>query len=41
MLEVMPIGIVLFPGSGVTDNLADKAKVLGIPCFDFRRGTAS
>lgn len=37
MLGVMPIGIVLFPGSGITDNLADKAKVLGIPLFDFRK----
>jgi len=26
----------VFPGSGITDNLADKAKVLGIPLYDFR-----
>jgi hypothetical protein len=26
LLEAMPIGVVVFPGSGVTDNLADKAK---------------
>ncbi len=32
----MPIGIIVFPGSGVTDNLADKAKALGIPLLDFR-----
>jgi hypothetical protein len=37
LLEAMPIGVVVFPGSGVTDNLADKAKVLGIPLFDFRK----
>ena len=29
------IGVVVFPGSGVTDNLADKARNLGIPLFDF------
>ena len=28
---------VVFPGSGVTDNLADKARRLGIPLFDFRK----
>ncbi|WP_428393442.1 DUF2493 domain-containing protein [Lichenicoccus sp.] len=38
MLAVMPIGVVLFPGSGITDNFADKARGLGIPCFDFRKG---
>lgn len=37
LLDAMPIGVVVFPGSGVTDNLADKAKVLGIPLFDFRK----
>jgi len=36
MLEAMPIGIVVFPGSGITGNLADKARKLGIPVFDFR-----
>jgi hypothetical protein len=36
LLETMPIGVVVFPGSGVTDNFADKARVLGIPLFDFR-----
>ena len=30
MLEAMPIGVVRFPGTGITDNLADKAKRLGI-----------
>ena len=37
LLEALPIGIVVFPGSGVTDNLADKAKLMGIPLFDFRK----
>ena len=36
MLDTMPIGLVVFPGSGITGNLADKAKKLGIPVFDFR-----
>jgi hypothetical protein len=38
LLEALPIGIVVFPGSGVTDNLADKAKAMGIPLFDCRKG---
>lgn len=40
LLDVLPIGVVVFPGSGISDNLADKAKKLGIPLFDFRRGGA-
>ncbi|WP_235890989.1 DUF2493 domain-containing protein [Pararhizobium mangrovi] len=38
LLDVLPIGVVVFPGSGISDNLADKARKLGIPLFDFRRG---
>lgn len=38
LLDVMPIGVIVFPGSGISDNLADKARKLGIPLFDFRRG---
>jgi len=37
LLAVLPIGVVAFPGSGISDNLADKAKKLGIPLFDFRK----
>ena len=37
LLEALPIGLVVFPGSGVTDNLADKAKRLGVPLLDHRR----
>ena len=37
LLDVLPIGVVVFPGSGVTDNLADKARRLGIPLLDFRK----
>jgi hypothetical protein len=40
LLEALPIGLVVFPGSGVTDNLADKARKLGIPLFDFRKTSA-
>jgi len=36
MLETVPIGVVLFPGNGITDNLADKAKRMGIPLWDLR-----
>ncbi len=35
MLEALPIGVVVFPGSGISANLADKAKKLGIPCWRF------
>jgi len=37
LLDMMPTGIVLFPGSGVQDNLADKARAIGIPVW--RGGT--
>jgi hypothetical protein len=37
LLEALPIGVVVFPGSGVTNNLADKARAMGIPLFDFRK----
>ncbi len=40
LLEALPVGVILFPGSGVTDNLADKARRFGIPLFDFRSGGA-
>jgi hypothetical protein len=33
MLEVLPISVVVFPGSGISANLADKAKKLGIPVW--------
>ncbi|WP_224814781.1 DUF2493 domain-containing protein [Hasllibacter sp. MH4015] len=36
LIELLPIGLVVFPGSGITDNLADKARAMGIPLFDFR-----
>mgnify|MGYP000521182455 CR=1 FL=1 len=36
MLDVLPIGVLHFPGTGIQDNLADKAKKLGIPLLDRR-----
>jgi hypothetical protein len=35
LLDVLPIGVVVFPGSGISANLADKAKKLGIPVWRF------
>ena len=37
LLDVLPIGVVVFPGSGIGDNLADKARKLGIPLLDYRK----
>ena len=33
MFEALPIGVVVCPGTGIQDNLADKAKKLGIPVW--------
>ena len=38
MLAVLPIGVLIFPGNGIQDNFADKARKLGIPLLDFRDG---
>ncbi|HEY1258279.1 MAG TPA: DUF2493 domain-containing protein [Xanthobacteraceae bacterium] len=40
MLEALPIGVVAFPGSGISANLADKAKKLGIPVWRFSEAKA-
>jgi hypothetical protein len=40
MLDVLPIGVMVFPGTGIQDNLADKAKKLGIPVWKFGSGGA-
>jgi hypothetical protein len=40
MLEVLPIGVMVFPGTGIQDNLADKARKLGIPVWKFGKGGA-
>lgn len=35
MIEALPAGVIVFPGSGITDNLADKARKVGIPVWRF------
>jgi len=35
MLATLPIGVLHFPGTGIQDNLADKARKLGIPVWRF------
>jgi hypothetical protein len=40
MLALMPIGVMVFPGTGIQDNLADKARRLGIPVWKFGDGGA-
>ena len=35
LLEALPLGVVAFPGSGISANLADKAKKMGIRCWSF------
>ena len=35
MLTMMPLGVMVFPGTGIQDNLADKAKRMGIPVWKF------
>ena len=37
MLDTVPVGLVAFPGGGITDNLVDKARALGIPVCDQRQ----
>jgi hypothetical protein len=36
LIEALPVGLIIFPGNGIQDNLADKARKLGIPLWDFR-----
>ena len=40
MLDILPIGVMVFPGTGIQDNLADKARKLGIPVWKFGNGSA-
>ena len=35
LLAVLPIGVIVFPGTGIQDNLADKARKLGIPVWRY------
>ena len=40
MLEALPIGVLVTPGSGIQANLADKARRLGIPVWKLGSGGA-
>jgi hypothetical protein len=40
MLDVLPIGVLVFAGTGIQDNMADKARKLGIPVWKFGKGGA-
>lgn len=35
MLAVLPIGVIVFPGTGIQENLVDKARKMGIPVWRF------
>lgn len=36
MLDALPVGVIVFPGTGIQDNFAHKARKMGIPIWDFR-----
>lgn len=36
MIDALPVGLIIFPGTGIQDNLADKARKAGIRLWDFR-----
>ncbi len=40
MLATMPAEVIVFPGNGITDNLADKAKAQGLRLVDCRKPAA-
>jgi hypothetical protein len=40
MLDVLPIGVIVFPGTGIQENLADKARKLGIPVWKYGKDGA-
>ena len=40
MLEILPVGVLVFPGTGIQENFADKAKKLGLPVWKFTAGRA-
>ncbi|WP_366048890.1 DUF2493 domain-containing protein [uncultured Bartonella sp.] len=40
MLNQLPSGVIVFPGSGVQENLADKARKLGIKVWKVKEGGA-
>jgi len=38
MLDALPIGVIAFPGSGISQNLADKARKMGIKVWKCEGG---
>ena len=40
VLDVLPIGVMVFPGTGIQQNMADKARKFGIPIWKFGNGGA-
>ena len=38
LLDVLPVGVLVFPGTGIQENLADKARKLGIPVMKIECG---
>lgn len=38
MLSIIPAGVILFAGSGITGNLTNKARRFGIPIWQVRGG---
>jgi hypothetical protein len=38
--QALPIGLIVFPGNGINDNLVDKAKRLGVSIADHRKNDA-
>jgi hypothetical protein len=40
VLAVLPIGVMVFSGTGIQDNLAGKARKMGIPVWTFGDGGA-
>ena len=38
MLAILPIGVMVFPGTGIQQNLSDKARKFGIPVWTFGDG---
>ncbi len=38
MLEALPVGVLVFPGTGIQENLGDKARKLGIPVMKIEGG---
>ena len=39
-LAAPPIGVIVFPGSDIVENLADKARKMGNPVWSFTKGGA-